>query len=346
MPGPYVNMDAYLEVENIFTQIFPDAHERTRLLKHYAESLFVGVSNEKYVVQIYGSTNNGKTFLNNVLIRAFPQLVGNISSNEILAQRRSSNKPQDWLAVNRSKRILTCEEPPAGQKLDSGLLKELSGNGIITAREMYGKPYTFQTMFKLYISTNRLIQMEEAGAAEARRLHTFEAPNEFVEKPDPTKPWQFQRDRSIEDKFMRNDYKIALLTYLAKHFKLYQEEGLGEPIHDSDAHRVFNDYIDKQDFVLEEELWKRVDITGNMKDVIFMRDLHAVLKSAGYTGKKGDLNAIMKEMAIREAGQKLLEKKPYYKFVSSQRVMRMRGLKFKDFADPHNNNFEAQFGTN
>ena len=66
---------AKADVEAILSSIFPQEDLYDEVVSRIAESLFNSRNEHKYLVQLYGRGNNGKTTLMRILQGAFPALV-------------------------------------------------------------------------------------------------------------------------------------------------------------------------------------------------------------------------------------------------------------------------------
>jgi phage/plasmid-associated DNA primase len=313
-PGRAVDPRALADVKRIVEDVFPHESERTRLMKEFAEALFTGRSVEKYMVQIVGQGDNGKTTFNSILFECFPQFVEFISVDNLLKQDRGSNKHSDWLTDNKAKRIIGVEEPPHGAKLDNGLMKEITGNGVLTARGIYGKPFNFYAKFRIFMMTISPVLIPNAGVADMRRRHTFRAPCEFVAHPDPTNPLSKPRDANLLVKFEKMNNKVAVLYYLADFFRLYLSEGFSPAPEDSN-------YLVAEVLNLADELWKVCEYGDAKKDAVQVKILFNILAAAGYTGSKTSLFEDLRNMFARDRQVKCL---------TTDRNYRVRGLRFKE----------------
>ncbi len=111
----------------------------------------IGKLVEKFVL-FNGSGRNGK----GVILAYFKALAGlycsDSSTTLLTEQRRSGANPE---MVNLEyKRSAIMSEPSDGSKIDSGIMKELTGNQTFSARQLYGETREFDNMLMLIMECN------------------------------------------------------------------------------------------------------------------------------------------------------------------------------------------------
>ena len=88
------------------------------------------------------------------------------------------------------------QEPSKGDTINEGIMKEITGDDVIEARELYSNPITFRPMFTFVCCTNNLfsIKSNDDGTQRIRKV-PFEA--KFIKEGD--KDWlhlKFQKTKS------------------------------------------------------------------------------------------------------------------------------------------------------
>lgn len=68
-------------------------------------------------------------------------------------------------------RLVTSVEPNEGMRLNEGLLKQLTGDDMITARKLYGDEFEYRPEFKLWVATNHKPTIRGTDVGIWRRIH-------------------------------------------------------------------------------------------------------------------------------------------------------------------------------
>jgi putative DNA primase/helicase len=176
-----------------------------------------GLTDEQCAFFCYGTGNNGKsTFLD--VIRC---ILGDYASNiqpETLMVRNTNSSANSDIARLKGARFVTSVEPNEGLRLNEGLLKQLTGDDMVTARKLYAEEFEFKPEFKLWMATNHKPVIRGTDTGIWRRIHlipfTVNIPAEKV-------------DRKLKDKLMQELDGIFL--WCLEGFKKYNSEGLSKP---------------------------------------------------------------------------------------------------------------------
>lgn len=176
-----------------------------------------GLTDEQCAFFCYGTGNNGKsTFLD--IIRC---ILGDYASNiqpETLMVRNTNSSANSDIARLKGARFVTSVEPNEGLRLNEGLLKQLTGDDMVTARKLYAEEFEFKPEFKLWMATNHKPVIRGTDTGIWRRIHlipfTVNIPAEKV-------------DRKLKDKLMQELDGIFL--WCLEGLKRYNAEGLSKP---------------------------------------------------------------------------------------------------------------------
>ena len=110
-----------------------------------------GITREQALALFWGSGQNGKGVLMHVLGWVLGDYFANMAFTTIELKQRSSI-PSD-LAALEGKRLVTASE--SGEvRLNEPRIKALTGCDPVTARHLYGPPFTFTPMAKFVLATN------------------------------------------------------------------------------------------------------------------------------------------------------------------------------------------------
>jgi len=124
-------------------------------------------------------------------------VVGAVSNDVILSSGRAGTpgaaKPH--LCSLQGKRIAWASETDRGARFDIGQVKFLTGGGTITARQLYGREYTFEPSHLLFLLTNNKPHADARDKAFWERLCPLVFRLRFVEHPNG--PLERPRERDL-----------------------------------------------------------------------------------------------------------------------------------------------------
>ncbi len=154
----------------------------------------------KCIILIQGPKNTGKTLFIEMVARVLGKSSGQDTEGyakntpfETFAYRsdthQNPNAANDFLAELAGARMVYADESREQQRLDSALIKRLSGRSTINTRASYGTPFAFDVTFKLWLATNHLpdIPADDDAVWERIKLIPFEneiKPEDIVEGLD------------------------------------------------------------------------------------------------------------------------------------------------------------------
>ena len=128
-----------------------------------------GDTSEQAIFIPYGNGANGKSVMLAIL-RALVGDYGMEAPRDLLVIKPSGQRPDD-LAALRGARLVTAIESAGGQRLDESMIKQFTGDDLVPARYLYGKPFTFRPEGKLWLATNHKPQIRGTDDGIWRRIH-------------------------------------------------------------------------------------------------------------------------------------------------------------------------------
>ena len=101
------------------------------------------------------------------------------------------------------------QEPSKGDKINEGIMKEITGGDPIQARALFKESVTFIPQFKLVVCTNVLFDIATNDDGTWRRIRLCDFMSKFNDCPYENEdkfprsnfPYQFKVDRKIDEKF-------------------------------------------------------------------------------------------------------------------------------------------------
>jgi P4 family phage/plasmid primase-like protien len=138
-----------------------------------------GSIEDKSIFLIHGHAHTGKS----EIVRLLSKILGRYyyASNNLLHNKKklSGIEADPELASLIKKRVAVKLETSQFQKLDSALLKKLSGGDHLTARMLHSNPITFSPTAKIFIVTNHIPEFDLSDPALVDRLRYIEFQNVF-----------------------------------------------------------------------------------------------------------------------------------------------------------------------
>ena len=141
----------------------------------------------------------------------------NIQPESIMMKMPSGNANSD-IARLKGARLVTSVEPNEGMRLNEGLLKQITGDDMITARKLYGDEFEFRPQFKLWITMNHKPEIRGTDIGIWRRIRLI--PFTKVIPEDKV-------DKNLSDKLTKEMPDI--LAWIKEGYRLWKYEGLDKP---------------------------------------------------------------------------------------------------------------------
>ena len=178
------NIDCPMWIE-FLNQIFGHDQELIDYIQKAVGYSMSGSTKEQCVFFCYGNGRNGKSTFLDIISAIMGDYATNIQPETIMVQNRQSGANSD-IARLKGARFVTTVEPNEGARINEGLLKQLTGGDIVTARHLYGREFEFEPEFKLWMSTNHKPIIRGRDLGIWRRMHlipfTVQIPDEKVDK--------------------------------------------------------------------------------------------------------------------------------------------------------------------
>ncbi len=147
--------------------------------------------------------------------------------------RASTSNANSDIARLKGARFVTSVEPNEGMRLNEGLIKQLTGDDMITARKLYGDEFEFRPEFKLWMATNHKPTIRGTDLGIWRRIHII--------------PFNVTIPESAVDKGL--PYKLMeelpdILAWIVDGYRLWKSEGLHKPKVIEDAIEEYRNEMD------------------------------------------------------------------------------------------------------
>jgi len=216
VPKHLIQQSVIDEVTLFMEQLFPVEELRRYMWDHLASTL-IG-TNENQTFNIYtGSGRNGKSMLVLLMGKVLGDYKGTVPITLITQKRTSIGGTSSEIVALKGTRYAVMQEPSKGDKINEGIMKEITGGDPIQGRALFRDTVTFIPQFKLVVCTNTLFDIEADDDGTWRRIRVCDHMAKFMENPvdnDPDEPYQFKVNKRLEDKFP--EWKTACMALLVE----------------------------------------------------------------------------------------------------------------------------------
>lgn len=171
--------------------------------------LFLGYSltghtSEEIFCIMYGHTgSNGKSALKQAITRAFGTYYTVMNKDCFIKSggKRAEGAATSHIMQLKDARLAISDESEERQQINGACIKEMSGGGTVTARELFSKPETFVPTHKAVLITNHKPDISEADEGLLRRLCLIPFVNTYkvAAEIDPNNPFHKLQDPTLKE---------------------------------------------------------------------------------------------------------------------------------------------------
>ena len=196
------------EIYEFMKQLFPNEELRKYMWEHLA-STFIG-NNDNQTFNIYtGSGRNGKSKMVDLMSKVLGDYKATIPITLLTQKRNNIGSTSSEIVQLMGVRYAVMQEPCKGEKINEGIMKEITGGDPIQGRALFKEAVTFIPQFKLVVCTNTLFDIKSNDDGTWRRIRVCDFMSKFLENPyeDEEKfpkseyPYQYIIDKKIDEKF-------------------------------------------------------------------------------------------------------------------------------------------------
>ncbi|MEE2860857.1 MAG: phage/plasmid primase, P4 family [Pseudomonadota bacterium] len=303
--------DRYLE------RIQPHAEMRG-FLQRWLGLCMTALTGEQKLCFFYGGGANGKS----VLVDLMAQMMGDYASTAKIESltgrnRRGGGDATPDLVPLMGARFVRASEPEEGEKLQEGIIKELTGGEPMLIRALHSDFVEVKPIFKLTISGNHKPEIRGLDDGIWRRVLLV---------PFDVQIPKEERDPNLGKKLWAE--RSGILNWLIDGLIAYLEGGLQEPAAVLDATREYREESDPVGMFLDTACV----VTGDPVDSLYTKDLVAAFNF--WLDRRGE-----GQWKDRTISLKLKEKSRNWRSPStgkgftdrkSSGIMRYDGIRFSD----------------
>lgn len=215
--------------------IFNEDKEMISYIQKAIGYTLTGSTKEQCFFQCYGEGANGKSVFLDIVYSLLGTYALNSQVDSILAKSNNSGGANSEIARMSGARFVRTNEPNEKSRFNEGLVKQLVGGDITTARFLYGQEFEFKPRFKLWIATNYKIEVRGTDGGIWRRMRLIPFKVIFTEE---------QQDKDLGDKLANELPQI--LGWAVKGCFKWQKEGLKMP---KEVEKEVKEYKSEMDII-------------------------------------------------------------------------------------------------
>jgi len=259
-----------------FRKVQVEEDMRNYLLTLMASFLDGHIKHQKFIMWT-GCGSNSKSMAVNFLQRAMGDYSDVLPPTIFTMKRKSSSNATPELANKKGKRFIVLQEPEDDDKIQVGVMKELTGGDKIQARALHQAPMTYYPQFKIILVCNKLPNISATDGGTWRRVRVTPWESEFLDLDkkiiNPKK--QFYKDYGLEVRM--KEWKEAFVWLLLnKYYKEYRENDY--KIHEPAKVTEFTDKYKKESDMFYEFFQLKTERTNNKNDNVNINALYDSFK--------------------------------------------------------------------
>ena len=216
-----------------------------------------GDTSQECMFILYGATSrNGKGTAMETFLKIMGDY-GKTSNPDMLAAKfRGGNTggPSEEVARLVGSRFVNISEPEKKITFNAALVKRMTGNDTINARFLNENSFDFVPVFKIFINTNYLPNVNDMTLFQSGRLKIIPFNRHFEEG---------EQDQGLKGQFAKPENLSGIFNWCLEGYKKYCKQGLEVP---DAVKRATEDYKDDSDRIGQFiEAWIEKDETSELR---------------------------------------------------------------------------------
>ena len=190
------------EIVDFMYKLFPDEELRTYMWDHLASTL-IGENNDQTFNIYNGNGSNGKSKLVELMSMGLGDYKATVPITLVTTKRNSIGSTSSEVVQLKGIRYAVMQEPSKGDRLNEGIMKEITGGDPLQGRALFKDSITFIPQFKLVVCTNTLLDVNSNDEGTWRRICVCEFKSKFCsqEEFEDDRLYQFEKDKQLGLKF-------------------------------------------------------------------------------------------------------------------------------------------------
>jgi len=207
-------------------EVFGNDQELSNFIQRLFGYSISGLSTEHIFPILWGEGRNGKS----TLIETIADVLGSdlamsSQADSLMANQFAGDGPKPFVHALKGKRLVWVSESNKKNKLNIGLIKQLTGGDRINVRTLNSLPTEFRPSHLIFFISNHRPKIDGDDQAIWDRVLLIPFKNRFVDQPE-------QKNETMQNKNLKNELSnefSGILAWLVQGFIKYQEIGLNPP---------------------------------------------------------------------------------------------------------------------
>lgn len=200
----YLNKCANIveDIKKFFSQLFP-IPDLERYMWDHLGSVLIGEQVEQAFNVYIGSGSNGKSLLCDLLRQCLGEYKAHGPPNMLTDKRVAVGGTSSDLMNMKTARYVCFQETDKNVPINESFVKEITGEPVLTGRDLFSKTETFILQTKFAACMNELFKVSGTDDGIWRRLKVVGFYSKFVdegEKYEHESKYVFKKDRSLKEK--------------------------------------------------------------------------------------------------------------------------------------------------
>ena len=184
------------------------------------------------------TTRNGKTTSMNTILSVMGDY-GVTSKSELMATATvkvpQGDGPTETLATLKGARFIGISEMEQRLKLNTALVKQMTGNMPIRARFLHENSFTFRMQGKIFLDTNYLPDATDPTIFDSGRIKVIPFTRHFEEH---------EQDKGLKEKLSEPEQLSDVLNWCLEGYRMFKAEGLEPPKEVTDSTEQYREESD------------------------------------------------------------------------------------------------------
>jgi len=168
------------EITTFMQELFPDPSLNNYMWDHLS-SVLIGINQNQTFHIYHGRGSNGKSMLTDLMFMTMGEYAGSVPVSIITDKRPAIGGTSSEIMQLKGIRYAVMAEPKKGDKINEGIMKQLTGDSTISARSLYCESETFTIQFHLVVCTNTLFEVTSHDDGTWRRIRVCDFESKFYE---------------------------------------------------------------------------------------------------------------------------------------------------------------------
>lgn len=303
---PYDESNPYMEgIRTFFGQVFLNENVREYVLRLFASFLHGDIREERFHVWT-GGGSNAKSKTLELFQRSFGDYCCTLPIALLTQKRGSSSSASPELSRAKSKRFACLQEPGENERLNIGLMKEMTGGDKLYSRGLYREGSEWKPQFKMILTCNHLPMVPSDDGGTWRRIRVVKFESRFCENPDPNKPNEFPINTELSQRF--DEWKEPFMSMLIEYYKKMVTHKIKEP---EEVMECTREYQRRNDIIMDflDNAVEKVE-NGFLSITDAFMEFKSFLKEEGVNDRsmrKNDFQAYIEKQYGKATKRKLLK---------------------------------------